>query len=291
MVKYYFLPLFRTNSARLFMELKKIITQEEIRQFCLATQDYNVIHDADFMHTNGKRIIAPGMLVFCLILSKQFYEGGFQPDTMKVIFNSIVSEGESLRLYTEDCPDAPDCTFISAFNGRDSFSFKNERSRIFRRTEDIEFIKSGWIRELTFHREQIRSFDEVIQSPDKRLSNIMFSIAYASNALLLNIDNPRDEIELEIKTMLDKNIQKDPVSAFYQSLDIYLDNLEVDLNENSPLEYKIQMERLIANRTYLAHVQCSHSNKLIYHSVYKLSAIPDRLIMRMAPGLSANLQT
>ncbi|MDO9511491.1 MAG: hypothetical protein Q7J34_07010 [Bacteroidales bacterium] len=268
------------------MELVRKITDKEIVQFCRATCDYNVIHDPAFMNMAGKRVIVPGMLLFCTIFGKHYAESNAKPDSIRILFNSVVHEGESIQLITEECPDDPNCAYISALNGRDSFRYKDDRSRLYIRSSAPTIFGQGWIYNINFSQDQLKNFQEVVQIHDNDLANILFSVAYASRALLLSIEQPYDIFEEEIANMLNKNGSEDPMSPIYQTLDIYLETSTLELDKSEPLEFLLGYERETLNRTYIAHVQCSHKGKIIYHSSYKLSGIPDRMIMRMAHNLT-----
>lgn len=264
------------------MNKEIIFTDKEIMNFCYATRDFNIVHNPEFMGDKRKHVIVPGMLLFSYIMnfSKDIFKQGL--DSFHILFNSIVNSYENISIGYEPTSIEKGSYYVFARNGRDSFSIKNERSRIFKREHDISTVKQGIYRNIDIKTFQLKEFMNLILCDDFKLAGFLFSVAYASNALNLSIEEPQTEVEHEINLLLDKTQNPDQVAPFYQKLDIYLNKNHMPLIPEGQIEYLIHFERETKNKAYIAHVRCEQEGNIIYHSKYRLIAIPDRLIMRLA---------
>jgi len=253
--------------------------------FCQATRDFNVIHDPKYMNERGKHVIVPGMYILASVikgLEELFHEG---LDSFRILFNALISSGEEVLMGADRIePHRPD-HYLFAFNGRDSFSLKQERSRIYRKQDRITFPEQVHTHELPVDATQLNLFSQLIGCHNKRLSNLLFSLAYTSHVLNRAIAHPRDAIEREIFTLLDKSKNPDQVAPFYQTLDVYLNPEQPTAGEISHLNYRVLFERMVRNKAYTAYITCTRQAGRIFRARYKLIAIPDRLIMRLAKDL------
>lgn len=148
-----------------------------------------------------------------------------------------------------------------------------------------EFTSEGIMRTLDVRPNQMQQFAAMTGLIDNELGYLLFAITYASRGLLLSIDEPVTEVEREINRYLDKTINPEKISPFYQYLKIYLPSNGIKPQPNYNLDYLIHFERVKEGRTYNARVTCFQQWNLIYYSEYQLIAIPDRLIMRMASAV------
>ncbi|HSV87060.1 MAG TPA: hypothetical protein VLH61_00300 [Bacteroidales bacterium] len=265
------------------MKLEYVFTDNQVVTFCKATCDVNPVHDPDYMYSREKRVIVPGMMLFSKVATMLFGAVGTSLDTYKILINSIVSTNETIVLGYEDGPENE--KYIFAINKQDSFSFGKERSKVYLRNFPVEFPQSGRIQSLPVEKWQLVDFGKVIDCQNVILRDFLFGIAYASNALFKSISNPVTEVEKEINNFLDKSKNPDQVSPFYQSLEIFLPPDPNPLKSNRTIDYFIQFEREVAGRVYLAKVRCEQEGSVLYHSEYRLVAIPDKIILRMAKSL------
>jgi hypothetical protein len=257
-----------------------VFTDQQVHIFCKATKDFNPVHNPLYMQSKGKRVVVPGMLLFSKVATMLFGAVGTSLNSYRILINSIVSTNEEIILGFEDGPNGD--RYIFAINHQDSFSHKDERSRVYQRESEKAFCNDGNYWPLPIDNWQLQDFGEVIGCNNIILRDFLFGIAYASNALFKCIDNPVTEVEREINILLDKTKNPSQVSPFYQSLEIFLPNNPIPLVPSGKIDYLIHYEREKKDRVYVAYVRCEQDGQVLYHSEYKLVAIPDRLILRMA---------
>jgi hypothetical protein len=263
------------------MQADIIFSNQNVSQFCEITCDNNLIHNPEHMHQLNKQVVVPGMFVFSTalnLLHDAFTQGA---DTIKVFFNSVIHTNESVRFEGKKNSQKPMEILMSANNGHDSFTLKDERSKVYKRSSDYTHQNLGFIRSLKYTEMQLGAFNKLIGCVDQFMNGFLFSIAYASSALFQAIQNPITEVESEINILIDKSLNPDRVAPFYQSLEIYLENGLTALDAQGELDYKIDFVREKQYKTYVAHVRCQQNGRKIYQSDYKMISVPERLIMRM----------
>lgn len=256
-------------------------TDHQTISFCEITCDDNLIHNPVHMRQLNKQVVVPGMFVFTsalVMLREAFIRGA---DTLKVFFNSVIHTNETVKIKGDIISERPVEVLLSANNGHDSFTLKDERSKIYKRAFYYYHDNQGFIRTLDYTELQLDVFGKLTGSFDNLLNGFLFSIAYASSALFQAIQNPLTEVEREINVLIDKTLNPDKVAPFYQSLEIFLENGIQPIQPSGQLEYKIDFEREKKNKTYIAHVLCQQNGQKIYQSDYKMISVPERLIMRM----------
>ncbi|HAJ98518.1 MAG TPA: hypothetical protein DCM62_00685 [Bacteroidales bacterium] len=262
------------------MKFEYTFTNQHIVEFCKSTCDHNPVHNPEYMTSNGKRVIVPGMMLFSKVVTLLFGSVGTSLNTYKILINSIISANEPVTLGFED--GGENQKYIFAINRQDSFSNANERSRVYLRTQDKSYPQNGSLLSLPMEQWQLDGFGQVIGCQNIILRDFLFGIAYASNALFKRIAHPITEIDKEIHNFLDKKTNQSQISPFYQSLEIFLPPNPIPLKSQSNIDYRINFERVLEGKVYIAHVRCEQQGNLLYHSEYRLMAIPDRVIMRMA---------
>ncbi|MEY1638315.1 hypothetical protein [Tenuifilum osseticum] len=260
------------------MENKVLFTDSVVANFCKATVDDNPIHDPVFMYNQNKGVVVPGMLLFSTIVNLLHRKTDEYFNYYKLIFGNVICTNEPIDLGFETKGEH---NYLYAINGHDMFSTKNERSVVLKNIESKVLDLDGIVRAMPFHKTQLETFRELTNSLNNTLSDFLFTIAYASAALFKAIREPITEVETEINRLLNKTINPDQVSPFYQTLEIFRVNQHAELNSEGTIEYNIRFDREKANKTYIAQVTCMHNNQCFYQSVYRLVAIPDKLIMRM----------
>lgn len=263
-------------------------TNEQVVEFCRATRDLNTIHNPEYMTLKGKHVVVPGMFLFALVVDMLYTRVGRTFDSFRVYFNSVISTGEKVKIGYDETPRGNGERFLFAMNGRDSFAVKDERSRVYRRDWSIGNLAEGHYRNMAITPGQYDTFKRLVGCHDDAIAGFLFAVAYASPALARTINEPITESEKEINRLLDKAVNPDRVSPFYQSLDIYLPEKPETLTTRGEINYRVHFVREKLNRVYIAHVQCEQEGRVIYRSEYKLIAIPDRLILRMAKDLAVS---
>jgi len=262
------------------MKFDYTFSNSDIVQFCKSTFDFNPVHDPDYMSSKGKRVIVPGMMLFSKVATLLFGTVGTALDTYKILINSIISANETVTLGFEDGPDNQ--KYLFAINRHDTFSNGSDRSKVYLRKTTVEHPDVGSLVSLPVEQWQLDTFGKVIGCQNAILRDFLFGIAYASHALFHCIEQPQNEVEWEIHSFLDKTQNSNQISPFYQTLEIFLPPNPIPLKPQMPIDYKIHIEREVVGKVYIAHVKCEQQGALLYHSVYRLMAIPDRLILRMA---------
>lgn len=262
-------------------------SSEAVSVFCHATRDFNIVHDVNYMHPKGKKVIVPGMLLLTDLLSdcwdKIFTDK--TPDYVKVFFNSIVSEAEKVELHCRPLAGKDRHWQLTAMNGKDCFALHDQISYVCHKEERSLSTRKGILRTLPVDRQQIASFNDVLGLSSPWPSELLFSVAYASMALQKAIDYPESEVEYEINHLLDKTLNPNCVSPFYQSLEIEIGKEKLLTNLSGEMHYYIDFEREQPNKSYWANLICENQNHHIFSARYQMVAIPDRLIMRMAKSL------
>ncbi|GAB6278816.1 MAG: hypothetical protein STSR0006_08140 [Lentimicrobium sp.] len=260
-------------------------SEQAIVDFCEVTHDHNVVHDPQFMKSQGKKAVVPGMLILskAIGMAEEIIRKG--ANTFHLFLNSMVGANEPLTIGYRVLERTPIKAEIIARNSKDTLSHKGNSSIIYKRNQVINDRPSGQHQSLETKSMQIESFSNQIALKENPLGAILFSIAYASHSLFQAIEKPISNIEKEIQGYLNKDDQNDKQSPFYQSILIHLpDQIHVPIG-GIPLDYFIHFERIKEGRTYGAQVFCTQNGEEVYSSYYVLTAIPDRLIMRMAPNL------
>lgn len=265
------------------MKLEYVFSDDQVVTFCKATCDGNPVHDPGYMYSHNKRVIVPGMMLFSKVATMLFGAVGTSLDTYKILINSIVSTNEPITLGYEDGTE--DEKYIFAINKQDSFALGDQRSKVYLRNFSVEFPKLTSFQSLPIEKWQLESFGKVIDCKNVILRDFLFGIAYASNALFKCIGNPVSDVEQEINHFLDKSKSPNQVSPVYQMLEIFLPPDPNPLKPNHPIDYLIHFEREVTGRVYQAKVRCEQHGSLLYHSEYRLIAVPDKIILRMAKNL------
>ena len=266
------------------MKQKKIIFRDtEIIEFCRATLDTNEIHDPLFMARLGKRIIVPGM--FALSQTVNLSAGYLKNHarSLKVLFNSLLSSGDFVTLCASSSEGNPSEIRLSAINCRDTLTSKDEYTRLSVKETGFKTNYKGILRRLEVTPEQVGKFSQLIGAEDIDVAHFLFAVSYASQALLRSINQPETEIEKEIDETLNKHIS---ISPFYHSLDIHIPTPFPVFDPVGGLDYFIHFEREKPFKLYGAYVRCENHGKLIFLSHYKLVGIADRVILRMAKGIT-----
>lgn len=262
------------------MKQKKIIFRDaEIIEFCRATLDTNEIHDPCFMAKRGKRVIVPGMFALSQTVN---LSAGFLKDhanSLKVLFNSLLSSGDFVTLCTSSPDENAAEVRLSAINCKDTLTSSDEYTRLSVRETGFATDHKGILRKLDVNPEQVESFRKLIDASDPEVADFLFAVSYASQALLMSINQPVTEVEQEIDETINKN---SCISPFYHTLEIRIPRPFPVFDPVGELDYYIHFEREKPLKLYGAYVRCEHEGKLIFQSHYKLVGIADRIILRMA---------
>ncbi|MFH1161228.1 MAG: hypothetical protein V1733_09815 [bacterium] len=259
---------------------KRVVFRDcDIVDFCTATQDTNVIHNPGFMDGYGKRVIVPGMFAFscAAILSEEFLK--HSANRIQVYFNSLLSSGESVGLGVETNLEDPAEMRLCAVNSRDMLTARESYTRMLTGDIGITPQKEGIFRKLPVSEEQIATFARLIQTKDRQSAGFLFAVSYASQALFKSITEASTEVEHEIDRLINGDYK---ISPFYHALEIIIPSEFPVLIETGTLDYLIHFEREKFNKTYVAHLECQQEGRIIFQSKYKLVAIPDSVILRMA---------
>ncbi|MEW5845692.1 MAG: hypothetical protein AB1777_05420 [Bacteroidota bacterium] len=260
------------------MEHKVVFTDSIVVDFCKATADDNPIHNPNYMYGQKKGVVVPGMLLFSTIVNMLHNKTNELFNYYKLVFGNVICTYEQVDLGFEADGER---RYLYAINGHDSFATKIERSHVLANVKPIEFSSSGINRAMQYQEIQLETYRRLTGSFSNTIADFLFTIAYASAALFKAIREPFTEVEKEINALLDKTINPDQVSPFYQTLEIFRVTPYRELKPEGTINYNIRFEREKINKTYVAYVVCSHNNQIFYNSIYKLVAIPDKLIMRM----------
>lgn len=282
MVKNQFLPL----DLKLKKMLKEYIFDDEaVIKFCEITRDHNLIHNPQYMRENGKKTVVPGMLILstAIGLAKDLINQG--ANMLELYFHSIIGTGERAEIGFEMLQERPIRAEIIARNTINTLSKKGNPSLLVETDVFPNFSEEGILRTLEVKPGQMQQFAQMTGLEGNQLGYLLFAITYASRALLLSIDEPVTSVEREINYYLDKRLNPDQLSPFYQYLKIYLPENGATPQPDVNLQYLIHFTRVKEGRTYDARVICSQGGNVIYYSDYQLIAIPDRLIMRMASAV------
>ena len=261
---------------------KVIFTDQEIVEFCKATCDTNVIHDPAFMEGLGKRVIVPGMFA---LSSTACLTGEFlrtRANSIKVLFNSLLSSGDFATLNVTEIPGNPGEVRLSAINHKDTLTTKDDYTRIYRTSELFPTDYSGIIHRLEVRPEQLISFSKLVKADDGEVSNFLFAVSYASQALLKAIHHPLTEEEKEVDELINGN---SGVSPFYHTLDIQVPTPFPSVEPKGFMDYHVHFVREKIYKLYTAHVRCMSGDKIIFHSRYQMIGINNQIILRMAKDI------
>ncbi len=262
------------------MKQKKIIFRDaEIIEFCRATLDTNEIHDPIVMAKLGKRVIVPGMFALSqtINLSADFLKN--QANSLKVLFNSLLSSGDFVTLCTSSYDDNPSEIRLSAINCKDTLTSNDEYTRLSMRETVFKSDHEGILHRLEVRPVQVEKFRQLIGAEDKDVANFLFAVSYASQALIRSINKPATIVEQEIHETISKN---SCISPFYHTLEISIPKPFPVFEPVGELDYFIHFEREKPLKLYGAYMRCEHHGKIIFQSHYKLVGIADRIILRMA---------
>jgi len=261
------------------MQKEVVFRDCDIVDFCTATQDTNMIHDPEYMHRCRKQVIVPGMFAFsyAAILAEDFLKHSI--NRIQVYFNSLLSSGEQVALRVEINPENPAEIRLRACNSRDMLTTREAYTRMLKGTVPIHPQQLGIFRKLPVSEKQITTFARLIQTSDRQTAGFLFAVAYASQALFKSITEADTEVEHEIDELINGDHR---ISPFYHALEIILPSEFPVLRENGTLDYLIHFEREKFHKTYIAHLECQQEEHIIFQSMYKLVAVPDNIIMRMA---------
>jgi len=260
-------------------KIKIIFRDTEIIEFCRVTLDSNEIHDPIFMAKLDKRVIVPGMFTLSKTVnfSADFLKN--HANSMKVLFNSLLSSGEFVTLCSSSSDNDPSEIRLSAINYRDTLTSNNEYTRLSVKETVFNTDHKGILRRLEVKPEQIGKFIQLIGAEDKDVAHFLFAVSYASQALIRSINQPETEIEKEIDETINKN---STISPFYHTLDIRIPHPFPVFDPVGELDYFIHFEREKLCKLYGAYVRCEHHGKLIFQAHYKLVGIANQVILRMA---------
>jgi hypothetical protein len=262
------------------MRQKKLIFGEpDIIAFCKATKDTNQIHDPEIMTPLGKHVIVPGMFVLTSVinLSADFLKT--KTNTIRVVFNSLLSSGEFVTLCSVPDPECPDQMRLSAINHKDTLTSKNEYTRLCRREVTGSKPEGGILRRLETAPDQLERFSQLIGADDKDVANFLFAVAYASQALLKSVNQPETEVEQEIDRLIHSDLK---ISPFYHAFEISFPGEFPIFHPEGFLDYYVRFERGKKERAYIAHLRCEHDGRTLFHATYDLLGISDLVILRMA---------
>jgi hypothetical protein len=269
------------------MKKRVLFTDQDIVDFCRSTQDTNVVHDQMFMTSLNKRVIVPGMYAFCMTanLAADFILGG--ANYFRVYFNTLLSSGDFADLCAISGPGPQEEIRLSALNHKDTLSSPGEHTSVMK--TDIPFVPQdqGHVLQLPVTGRQVETFRRLISTTNGEVGDLLFTMAYASQALFRSIREPATDVEQEIISLVDGGNR---ISPFYHTLEIFLPTERPSLLTESLVDYRIHFERVKANRAYLAGVQCEQQGRILYRSVYKLVGIRDSVILRMAKEVHHNLK-
>ena len=271
------------------MKQKKIIFRDaEIIEFCRATRDTNEIHDPVCMSRLGKRVIVPGMFALSqtVALSGDFLKN--QARSLKVLFNSLLSSGDFVTLCAGSSPEDPSEIRLSAINHRNTLTSNDEYTRLSGKEIEFTHKEGGILRKLEVDREKVEKFRQLIGTEDTDIARFLYSVAFASQALLQCIDKPLTEVEQEIDQVINKSSN---ISPFYHTLEIQIPAPFPVFEPSGTLDYSIHFERKKPFKLYIAHVRCEHQGNLIFRAEYKLIGIADRIILRMAKPVTHGVVT
>ncbi len=255
-------------------------TDKSIQDFCRITLDDNHIHNPDFMSPMGKQVVVPGMFIFA-IAAKLAAAHVSKIRHIHVLFGSMISRGDAVRIGYEMFEDG---IRLLALNGEDCLSIRDEHSVASIYAKEHEISSGGRIQKLRIEEKQLDKFHHLTGEADKAVNDFLFAVAYASKALNMSIGDPYTETEAEINTLIDTSVNPARSAPFYQTLDIHLPEKGVSI-DSGQIDYAISYIREKKNRSYLAQAHCSQNGQTIYHSVYRMIAIPERLILRMFKDL------
>ncbi len=259
-----------------------VFGDEDVIKFCEITRDNNLIHNPQYMKENGKKTVVPGMLILSTAIGMAADLISSGANMLELYFHSIIGTGEKSEIGYILQQQDPIRAEIIARNTVNTLSKKGNPSLLMQMDSLPLFTREGILRTLDVRPGQMQQFAAMTGLANDALGYLLFAITYASRGLLLSIDEPQTDIEREINHYLDKTINPDQLSPFYQYLKIYLPPQATKPSPDKDLDYFIHFTRVKEGRTYDAKVFCYQNANLIYYSEYQLIAIPDRLIMRMA---------
>ncbi len=275
----------RLSPTSYLSEMKRriIFRDQDIVDFCRATHDINEVHDPGYMAGIGKRAIVPGMFAFsaAINLASRFLKE--EGNTIRVFFNTLLSSGDFADLVAEPGGMEGDrfCR-IYAINHKDTLTTGEEHTRIFSAPVVMPMQEEGIVRSLPLETRQIAEFTRLVGAGDPEVAGYLFAISYASQALYKSIAGAVTETEFEIDDLINHSGR---ISPFYQSLEISLPRPIPPLVSEGELLYRTHFVREKFRKIYLAFLQCEQGGEVLFRSRYRLMAIPDAVILRMAKDI------
>jgi len=267
------------------MKRKIIFRDQDIVDFCRATRDSNEVHDPCYMAGLGKRAIVPGMFAFSAatnLAAQYMKESG---NTIKVFFNTLLSSGDFAELIAEPLAGAEgNSCRLYAINHKDTLTTHDEHTRIFHSDQVLPNQQEGIVRSLPADPSQISDFTRLIGAHDPLVGGYLFAVSYASQALFKSISEALTDTEKEIDDLINHS---GSVSPFYQSLEITLPRPMQPLEISLPIDYRIHFVREKFRKVYLAYLQCEQEERILFRSRYRLMAISDAVILRMAKDIKS----
>jgi len=266
------------------MKKKIIFRDQDIVAFCKATCDTNDIHDPVFMTKLGKRAIVPGMFAFSMAANLASSYLKHEGNTIRVFFSTLLSSGDFATLMAEPETDTDTPSIrISAINHKDTLTTNDEHTRIFHTDHPLPVQNHGILRRLQVADHQVKLFQTLIAADDPEVSGYLFTISYASQALFKSIREAETKVEHEIDELINRHRK---ISPFYQSLEITIPRPIPALILNHYLDYRISFERDKYHKAYYAYMQCEQNDTVFFRSKYRLIAISDGIILRMAKDIT-----
>jgi len=261
---------------------KVIFTDHDIVKFCRATKDTNIIHDPATMEKLGKRVVVPGMFALSCAASLSCDFLRTKANSIKVLFNSLLSSGDFTTLVATEINGSGNEVRLSAINHKDTLTTKDEYTRICHTNDLFRTDYPGILHRLDFHPDQLVSFRNLIHAEDPEIAGFLFSVSYASQALLHAIREPRTEIEKEVEELING---KSGVSPFYHTLEIQIPSPFPSFLPGHSIDYFIHFEQEKKFKLYSAYVRCVSGETVIFHSRYQMIGINNQIILRMAKDI------
>jgi len=269
------------------MQKNRIFRDTDIVEFCQTTKDINEIHDPVFMSGIGKRVIVPGMYAFSCAanLSADFLKT--KATCIKVFFNSLLSSGDFATLQAVPGEQEMEEVKLAAISHKNTLTSREDYTRICKGIEPFTLQTEGLVHSLEVTATQLISFKHLIEATEDLVSNFLFAVSYASQALYKSIEQPQTEVEHEIHLLISKGSK---ISPFYHTLQIHIPPVFPSIKPGLKLDYRIQFIREKKNRAYHAFLQCEQEGQVVYNSKYNLVAISDVVILRMAKEIHLTRQ-
>lgn len=267
------------------MHFTTTIKGEQVEDFCRSTADENPIHNQQHMQDLGKEVVVPGLYIFSLIIKFLQKNEPLNFNTFRIFFGNIVGINEAIDLGFENSPISETQRYLFARTGSDCFTLDSCRSFADIRPNGVDLEARGRHVPITYSRKQVHIFRKLLGLSNTALLGFLFSVSLASPMLISTIRKPVTDVDKEIATLFNRSVYPEGTSPLYQSLEIFrLENSTI-LEPEGQVDYWVQFEKEKAGRIYTANVSCGQSGKLMYHSHYRLVAVPNRVMLRMVREL------